>query len=482
MSLYGNIKRIDDSVFKFDRIYTSRAEMDEKTSSDGVYIGRYVLVEYGERYFSKPTSTPGQYEQVERSINNLNVANPEEIGSLKEGVDYIVTSDVEPVAKKRYYTKSLENTLLIGAPYIGAEEADPNDDRIISSFDPDVTYYEFPGLYAERAAADIEKYHSTFDSTVWLKIYTGGTEKYIMVAELNALIPHLKLAPIKTLKYKNIDNADEVNLAEEAYDVNNEKIVGGTQYGIKSEFVDPYFSRLQDTELTYEMFVPKPLELNVNDNTLKFDRNGFNIVYSEREVIDSDNPQGQENYIHWVPDGLDKNFVNETEIGSKTLYMNLPAFGKAIHDLYDLLYGAPTYGEGEFDGVRPFFIDDWNKANDVYKTDHDGENLNRDNDKLDWLSQVDIGNLLGNNTTGLAGILSHIFTLRNPFTGEVYYYLRAAWDTLDDGNSNIPAIEGKPKVVTTSTRNPIGAEDISVPTYDGHYSINYDAWVLSTNS
>ena len=481
MSLYGNIKRIDDSVFKFDRIYTSRAEMDEKASSDGVYIGRYVLVEYGERYFSRETS-PGQYEQVERSKNSLlNGASQEEISSLKEGIDYIVTSDVEPVAGKNYYIKSSENTLSVDSPYIGAEEADPNNNRIISSFDPDITYYEFQGLYADRAAADVEKYHNTFDSTVWLKIYTGGTEKYIMVAELNALIPHLKLVPIKTLKYKNISNEDE---AEEAYDRENRKITGGTQY-IKSEFIDPYFSRLQDTELTYEMFVPKPLELNVNDNTLKFDKNGFNIVYSEREVTDSDNQQEQENYIHWVPDGLDKDFVNETEIGSKTLYMNLPAFGKAVHDLYDLLYGTPIYGENEFDGVRPFFIDDWNKANNAYKADpnHEGD-LNRNNDKLDWLGSVDIGNLLGNNTTGLAGILSHIFALRNPFTGEVYYYLRAAWDTLDNDNSNIPAIEGKPKVVTTSTRKPIpiGDDNTSTLTYDGHYSINYDAWVLSTNS
>ena len=46
MGFYGNITNVNKSTFQFDKTYSNRAEMDENAASDGIFVGRYVLVDY----------------------------------------------------------------------------------------------------------------------------------------------------------------------------------------------------------------------------------------------------------------------------------------------------------------------------------------------------------------------------------------------------------------------------------------------------
>ena len=46
MGFYGNITNTSKTQFQFDRIYPNRKMMDENAGTDGIYMGRYVLVEY----------------------------------------------------------------------------------------------------------------------------------------------------------------------------------------------------------------------------------------------------------------------------------------------------------------------------------------------------------------------------------------------------------------------------------------------------
>jgi hypothetical protein len=46
MSFYGNVTNTSRTHFQFDRIYSNRKEMETHKSEDGIYAGRYVLVEY----------------------------------------------------------------------------------------------------------------------------------------------------------------------------------------------------------------------------------------------------------------------------------------------------------------------------------------------------------------------------------------------------------------------------------------------------
>jgi hypothetical protein len=46
MGFYGNITNTNKTQFTFDKIYSSRKAMDDNANGDGIYLGRYVLIEY----------------------------------------------------------------------------------------------------------------------------------------------------------------------------------------------------------------------------------------------------------------------------------------------------------------------------------------------------------------------------------------------------------------------------------------------------
>lgn len=46
MAFYGNITNTSKTTFQFDKTYSNRYEMDTHAGVDGVFVGRYVLVDY----------------------------------------------------------------------------------------------------------------------------------------------------------------------------------------------------------------------------------------------------------------------------------------------------------------------------------------------------------------------------------------------------------------------------------------------------
>ena len=46
MSFYGNITNVNNTTFTFDKVYPNKNAMVLNAKTDGVYIGRYVLIEY----------------------------------------------------------------------------------------------------------------------------------------------------------------------------------------------------------------------------------------------------------------------------------------------------------------------------------------------------------------------------------------------------------------------------------------------------
>lgn len=70
MGFYGNITNTSRTQFQFDKTYPNRATMDNSAKSDGVYIGRYVLVEYDTK-FAADWATEAY--QKTREINGQNV-------------------------------------------------------------------------------------------------------------------------------------------------------------------------------------------------------------------------------------------------------------------------------------------------------------------------------------------------------------------------------------------------------------------------
>lgn len=433
MSLYGNVKRIASSTFQFDRIYNTRKEMEESCTTDGVYAGRYVLVDYGLRY---------------KDSGNVNENN-------------------EPVIIE-----------------------DPN--------------------YTERIQTDQRAFGDVFDSTVWQKIYSNGEsgEKYIMIAELNGQAPKIELITENPLIYKNTADADLVDSGEVDNDGNpimiqetipeSQKqvyVIEDTQQSssqaIKLEdtyekLKQPYFDLVHNNELSYYLHLPKPINLDVNNDNINYNEKGFDPVYSMPQDLDDKN-----SYIVWAPDGLESTDIQQGEIkesDTKRLYMNLPQFGNLMQTLFDLVYGVPNNNDTSH--VRPFFKPYWTQAGNVGATIEDpnsGVPRTYYNDDKQWLNNgdiPDIGRLLANNTEGLAGILSGLFTERDPLSGTVRYYFQTDWGSDFNYDSNAPFISNKPDIIgykytslTTDENNPnntIQVENIS----DCDYIIDYTSWQL----
>lgn len=176
MGFYGNISNATRTQFTFDRIYSSRHAMEALQTTDGVYAGRYILIEYDkdttEDCFRKVTRTDkglyyseGEYANAQLSIHN----------TTDKQIVYVENSATK---KKEFYIVRHQNGTF------KYENVAANESNYVVNYNVDLAYY------FENSGG------RGFDSTVWQKVYTEGTEKYVMVAELNTVVPTLSLIHI----------------------------------------------------------------------------------------------------------------------------------------------------------------------------------------------------------------------------------------------------------------------------------------------
>lgn len=320
MSLYGNVKKIGSASFQFDRIYANRVAMDENCKTDGVYAGRYVLVEYGERF----------------SANGINISSTEEGTAITE-------------QNNSFHLIQTEDGVVI-------QNVDDNPS------------------FKENANIDLRKYGAVYDSTVWQKVYASGVEKYIMVAELNATVPKLDITQEKPLTYTTGDNriSDYTKgIVAGKLDENGKLIETVRLVNAVETYNKPRFDTALDTELSYLMHFPTTLNLEIDNNTINFNEKGFNMVYSYGE------DKNGVSSIAWIPKGLNNYTIlpNEgtdnggnplailppnakVDVDTKMLFMSFPALGNAMNALYNLLYGKPEVKSEEElakGAIRPYF-------------------------------------------------------------------------------------------------------------------------------
>ena len=95
MGLYGNINNINKSVFQFDKIYSSRFDMEDKCASDEVFIGRYVLIKYEDRTVpSEDTNKEGYRAEGYDGTVWQKVYNSEK----SSGVEYVLIAELNTLA------------------------------------------------------------------------------------------------------------------------------------------------------------------------------------------------------------------------------------------------------------------------------------------------------------------------------------------------------------------------------------------------
>ena len=302
MSFYGDIKRVQSSPYVFDQYFPNRSAMDTTATTDGVYIGRYVLIKYTCKYVSESDKTLVYFNKYNKS------------NSTYEPINLTSTT----YQKNKYYTLS-------GSTYSLAT----------GNFNANTQYYmlikQISNDYANNVKADINKYKDTFDGTVWQKIYSQGVEKYIMVAELNAAVPKI-----------------ELEIVNPKYFYNNEE-----------KWRIPEFDAAASSEDSYKLKMPQPLKLSVSSLTSDFYAGNLLDPRERKQLTLPDNKTAfdtEYNYVGWqnyLDGDRQDNTGNYDEIDEKRLEMKFYAFGQMISDLYDVMYGVPKTGVGS----RPFFTD-----------------------------------------------------------------------------------------------------------------------------
>ncbi len=180
MGFYGNITNTSRTQFQFDKIYPSRAEMDAGTYTDGIYAGRYVLVEYDSNVHQSSFYQVWIKDEQMYSSSNFEAKTKIYVGSEGE------KENIYLPPKTIVYTADDNNVFI----YYKVNEDAPSGKLLTSDYYKQITSNDQPN-YTQNYTIDTEKYGAGrgYDSTVWQKAYIDNTEKYIMIAELNSVVP-----------------------------------------------------------------------------------------------------------------------------------------------------------------------------------------------------------------------------------------------------------------------------------------------------
>lgn len=226
MSFYGNIREdMTKAQFQFDRIYSNRFAMDSaigntsdlQNVTDGVFVGRFVLVDYNldpEQgnasselgYVGEKIS--GNYFTLKKLSDDTYYYEDELDKKLPEDGFQLVTAieTSNKVSYIVYYQYSKKNS-----PHkqeAAAETYTDENNEEVTRYKALFTQYKFVKfqgakeletdvsteeavIRAANAEIDTEYYGGDYDATVWQKIVNSNKEEYLLVARLNSKMPTL---------------------------------------------------------------------------------------------------------------------------------------------------------------------------------------------------------------------------------------------------------------------------------------------------
>lgn len=236
MGFYGNITNTSRTQFQFDLVYPSRNAMENGCAKDGVYVGRYVLVDYdrdpnnqfkiGYRkgklidfkedgdflYSSKNLEEISKINYIEDEYWDYENNTTDIIKGVTEG---IVVKVKETETQYKEYdeegkpTSTKDDNILIEAGeyslFICIGKVTVEEEELDGTGKP-ITVIKNYALFKKQLEDKSESnyivnynkdkdYYKTenigrgWDSTVWQKVYENGLEKYVMIAELNSVVP-----------------------------------------------------------------------------------------------------------------------------------------------------------------------------------------------------------------------------------------------------------------------------------------------------
>ena len=339
MGFYGNITNTARTQFQFDRVYPNRYEMEQKTKVDGIYAGRYILIEYDSnthldcmtRVWIKDNKFYTQdAEGVQVLLKQGNIS----IGEMV----YTVSAEIDRVDPRDYKDCVFYKCISF-------------DNETIAQFAEVVDGVEAPA-YTVNYNIDTDVFGAGrgYDSTVWQKTYTAEAgEKYVMIAELNTVVPTFAVTP----------DAPTMNPVVPHFDTQS------TDVYYKLHWQAPWGFRIKETtpdksdELTAHTTTTYHPDTGTNTTTTKENVIAaiyFNEAAFEAQVdatrtsetgINKHATNGLINEIRVEPTGKSGNKYNDHEgaftqseqVDIQEMTINLPAIGNMMSDAWDIIHG-----------------------------------------------------------------------------------------------------------------------------------------------
>lgn len=331
MGFYGNITNTSKTTFTFDKIYSNRLQMDNSCTSDGIFLGRYVLVEYGlpaTQYLVGYLDNKIMYDDPsDRSDSHIILCENGKLVKVKRSNQwYLYVGNVAASGTKEW-------------KYLTRITNDRVDDE----------------QYNLNYQIDYPVYGRGYDSTVWIKQYINNQETYVQIAELNTVVPNFSIYPLLPQDpYVAVDDSNIVYQPGKYYYYdetdshykldNNDTKTEGRVYYLESELGPAITADQSSTNLLYKLRVPTNFQLDLDDNNIYYNKEGFSKTkhsYDNKTENTINYKLSQSGYRFYYNVEQDNVVGEPIEDGydRKSLVVKLPALGNAVCDTYDLLYG-----------------------------------------------------------------------------------------------------------------------------------------------
>lgn len=397
--------------FNFAHVYSNRYEMDTKCLTDGIYPGRYVLVEYDKAFEPISKNNQGEWEfSNSYSYKKAYALNYDENGGIVNvirvsygGRQYEISNDAST------FLTSLANSeerVILYSNSLSYDEFDVpigvtkdtivvvgNLDQTVFNFyqciegtagqpaqfkwldlvfHGGVVYYNGQAFDTSTASAGeiygynytIDKAHAEslgisigrgYDSTVWQKTIVNGSPKYVQIAELNTITPTFDLLIDAPKDEGQTPYFDEIssNVYYRLHDT--------PHWGLRIKEAE------YDEDTTTDTFIyPSDVEENNKSLAIYWNQPGF-----DKENIHYDSLN--ENNIKIANTGISgREYVdtNGPAPDIKEISIILPELGNTISDIWDIVYGDREINEykwekthnGEYEDTRETDIQ-WYNAN-----------------------------------------------------------------------------------------------------------------------
>lgn len=344
MGFYGNITNTSKTQFQFDRTYPNRATMEANLTTDGIYAGRYVLIEYD-------TDLSKTLDTFMRVYFN------------DDGVAY-TASDLSYVSRLNKKDIGFGDIVFTSNDYVSGQPLVPTDCifwKCTSILDKNSNE---PATFARVVSSesnyvmnfniDTAKYGEGrgYDSTVWQKVYVNNIEKYVQIAELNSVVPTFDISADAPTVYP-IQPHFDINSTNVYY-----KLHWQPQWGFRAKEAKQGNNTMSndqngnnypsDEKIKYDIYNYDSNTGTTNTSTLEYDaaiyynKSGFDKSVRNRDISVEDRIQVLPTGISgasYNTHSLTEETNNNTQADIQEFQILLPSLGNTISDVWDIIYG-----------------------------------------------------------------------------------------------------------------------------------------------